>query len=54
MLIGPVVGGYVVEALSPAAGSLAEGYALMWLVMIVSVVLAGIVIVYWNMRKARL
>lgn len=53
MLCGPVVGGYVIEGLVPVTGSLVDAYACMWLVMIVPIALAGVVVVYWIIKKNR-
>lgn len=51
MLIGPVVGGNVIEALVPVTGALVDAYAVMWLVMLVPVAIAAAIIIYWNVKK---
>lgn len=51
MLIGPVVGGNVIEALVPTTGTLVDAYAVMWLVMLVPVAIAAAIIIYWNVKK---
>lgn len=51
MLIGPVVGGNVIEALVPTTGTLVNAYAVMWLVMLVPVAIAAAIIIYWNVKK---
>ncbi len=51
MLIGPGVGGAVVELLIPATGSLEGAYSLMWIVMLVPLALAFVVIVRWNIKR---
>ncbi len=51
MLIGPVVGGNVIEALAANTGSLVEAYSLMWLVMLAPLAIATCVIVFWNVER---
>lgn len=50
MLLGPVIGGNVIELLASTAGSLVQAYATMWLVMLVPIVIAFIVIIAWVVR----
>ena len=50
MLFGPTIGGNVIVFLEPQLGSLVEAYSWMWLVMLVPLVFATIVIVYWNIK----
>ena len=53
MLIGPVVGGNVAEALVGVTGSLAGAYSLMWIVMLVPLACAFVIIVHWNVRMRK-
>ena len=53
MLFGPTIGGNVIVFLEPQLGSLVEAYSWMWLVMLVPLVFATIVIIYWNIKGAR-
>ena len=50
MLFGPTIGGNVIVFLEPQLGSLVEAYSWMWLVMLVPLVFATIVIIYWNIK----
>ena len=51
MLIGPVVGGNVIEMLEPITGSLTQAYASMWIVMLVPLGIATFAIVRWNLKR---
>ena len=53
MLIGPVVGGNVAEALVGVTGSLAGAYSLMWIVMLVPLACAFVIIVHWNVKMRK-
>ena len=53
MLIGPVIGGSVIELLEGVSGSLVQAYAMTFLVMLVPLALAVCVIVRWNFKKRR-
>ena len=50
MLVGPVTGGAVAEALAPAAGGITGGYGLMWLVMIVPALGTLAIALGWSLR----
>lgn len=50
MLVGPVAGGAVAEALAPAAGGITGGYGLMWLVMIVPALGTLAIALGWSLR----
>lgn len=51
MLLGPTIGGNVIELLEPALGSLTQAYANMWLVMLAPLAVATAVILVWNVRR---
>ena len=53
MLLGPVFGGFVIEAFVGMTGSQIAGYSDMWLAMIIPIAAALIIILYWNLRPAR-
>lgn len=53
MLIGPVLGGNVIEALEPITGSLVQAYSTMWLIMLAPLAIATVVIIYWNVKRNR-
>jgi MFS family permease len=53
MLLGPVIGGHVAEALIDVTGSLAGAYSLMWLVMLIPLACAFAIIVRWNLKMQR-
>ena len=50
MLLGPVIGGHVIELLEGPVGSLVQAYACMWLVMLAPIALAFAVVLRWNVR----
>ena len=50
MLLGPFLGGNVVELLMSVTSSKAVAYSQMWLVMLVPVAVALVVVVYWNVK----
>lgn len=50
MLVGPVAGGAVAEALAPAVGGITGGYGLMWLVMIVPALGTLAIALGWSLR----
>jgi hypothetical protein len=50
MLLGPFMGGNVVEFLLGMTGSKAVAYSEMWLVMLVPIACALIVVIYWNVK----
>ena len=51
MLVGPVLGGAVVEALAPAIGGLAGAYSLMWLVMLIPACGTFAIALWWLARR---
>ena len=51
MLVGPVMGGFVVELLHPIVGTQVQAYSAMWLVMLVPLAIAFAIIVRWNLRR---
>lgn len=51
MLLGPVVAGFVIEALVPVAGSVVGAYSLMWLVMLVPLAIAFVVVMRWALAR---
>lgn len=53
MLIGPILGGFVIETLAGMTGSQALAYADMWLVMLIPAAGTFAIVVYWNLRKAK-
>lgn len=52
-LAGPLIGGTTIEVLAPVMGSTSLAYADMWLVMLVPVVLAFVLSLIWNRKRAR-
>ena len=53
MLLGPTIGGNVIELLDAQLGSLVQAYSWMWLAMLIPLVFAAVVIIYWNIRGLR-
>ena len=53
MLLGPVIGGFAIEALEGALGSTVQAYSDVWLVMLVPMAIAAGVVVYWNVAASR-
>lgn len=51
MLLGPVVGGFVVEALIPYSATMGEAYSNMWFVMIIPVFIGFLIILRWNAKR---
>ena len=51
MLLGPVVGGNVIEALVPILGGQIEAYSAMWIVMLVPAAGTLAIVLYWNFKK---
>lgn len=51
MLIGPLVGGIVVDALASVTGTQAEAYAFMWLVMLIPATGTLIISIHWARRS---
>lgn len=51
MLIGPIIGGMVIEAATPILGSQPEAYSLMWLAMLVPAVGASLIVLRWNLQR---
>lgn len=50
MLIGPIIGGMVIEAATPILGGQPEAYSLMWLAMLVPAMGASLIVLRWNLR----
>lgn len=50
MLIGPIIGGMVIEAATPILGSQPEAYSLMWLAMLVPAIGASLIVLRWNLQ----
>ena len=50
ILVGPIIGGFVVDALMPATQSLAIAYADMWLIMLVPAAGTFAIALWWNFR----
>ena len=53
MLIGPVVGGAIVEALEMPAGSLAAAYSDMWLIVLIPAIGTLAISIYWQVKGRR-
>lgn len=51
MLIGPIVGGAVVEAATPLLGNQSEAYSLMWVAMLVPAAVAALIVLRWNIQE---
>lgn len=51
MLIGPIIGGMVIEAATPVLGSQPEAYSLMWLAMLVPAIGASLIVLRWNLQR---
>lgn len=51
MLIGPIIGGMVIEAATPVLGSQPEAYSLMWLAMLIPAVGASLIVLRWNLQR---
>ena len=51
MLLGPVLGGNIIEALEPLAGSTVQAYSATFLVMLVPMAVAACVILRWNINR---
>ena len=51
MLIGPIIGGMVIEAATPILGSKPEAYSLMWLAMLIPAVGASLIVLRWNLQR---
>ena len=51
MLIGPIIGGMVIEAATPILGSQPEAYSLMWLAMLVPAIGASLIVLRWNLQR---
>ena len=51
MLIGPIIGGMVIEAATPILGSQPEAYSLMWLAMLIPAVGASLIVLRWNLQR---
>ena len=49
MLIGPIIGGMVIEAATPVLGGQPEAYSLMWLAMLVPAIGASLIVLRWNL-----
>ena len=50
-LLGPFTAGVVIEILEPGAGSLLGAYSHMWYVMIIPMLAALAIIIWWNVRR---
>ena len=51
MLIGPIIGGMVIEAATPILGSQPEAYSLMWLAMLIPAIGASLIVLRWNLQR---
>ena len=51
MLIGPMIGGAIVEKAMPLLGSQPEAYSVMWVAMLVPAAIALAVVLRWNLKK---
>lgn len=51
MLIGPIIGGTIVEIIEPAVGGLAAAYSDMWLIMIIPALGTFAIAVFWALKK---
>ena len=51
MLLGPVTGGNVIEALVPVLGGQVAAYSAMWIVMLVPAAGSLAIVLYWNFKK---
>ena len=51
MLLGPVIGGNVIEALVPVLGGEIAAYSAMWIVMLVPAAGTLAIVLYWNFKK---
>lgn len=50
MLIGPMIGGAIVEKAMPLLGSQPEAYSVMWVAMLVPAAIALAVVLRWNLK----
>lgn len=50
MLIGPMIGGAIVEKAMPLLGSQPEAYSVMWVAMLVPAAIASAVVLRWNLK----
>ncbi|WP_251198596.1 MFS transporter [Anaerotardibacter muris] len=50
-LLGPIIGGFVVESLEPAMGSLSGAYSSMWLVMLIPAIGTLLISIYWLVKQ---
>lgn len=53
MLIGPIVGGAVVEAVVPLFGSESGAYSLMWIAMLIPAAGAALIVLHWNLQRQK-
>ncbi len=51
MLIGPMIGGAIVERVGLLLGSQPEAYSVMWVAMLVPAAAALVVVLRWNLKK---
>ena len=51
MLLGPIIGGNVVEAILPTVGGITQAYADMFLIMLIPSIGTFAIAVYWNFAK---
>lgn len=51
MLIGPIVGGAVVDALTPSLDAVSAAYSYMWLVMLVPACVTFAIVIHWNRKR---
>ena len=51
MLIGPMIGGAIVEKAMPLLGSQPEAYSVMWVARLVPAAAALLVVLRWNLKK---
>ena len=53
MLMGPVIGGTVVELMTPTVGGLTQAYSDMWLIMLIPALGTLAIAIYWTIRPGR-
>ena len=51
MLMGPIIGGLVVDALMPATQSQAVAYSEMWIIMLIPAAGAFVIALWWSFRR---
>lgn len=51
MLIGPVLGGSIVEMMAPIVGSMTQAYSDMWIIMLVPALGTFAIALYWTVKR---